>query len=557
MTAKHPLYLVSLTVAVTGHRDIAPADEERTRTLVQSRFGELQRQCPATPIMVLSGLAEGADMVCADAALDLGIEVVPILPSPPEVFAKDFERPAHGDRDPEELAQRFRTLLERCAAPIVVAESLTADEPRRYALVGAYLARHCHILFALWDEVENDVEGGTSHVVQLVRGGVSERYLDEPKRALDAPEPRPIHHLAVPRFGETPSRLWAWSLLQVSAAEQKHSQGVLVALDCFNADAATFAANHPQAITKSLAWFDADATALSRVERRALEVFAAADAFAISLRNSSHQSLKTIFVIGWLMVAAFEVYSNIWGLPSVLGLYIVGLLAAAAIYFLDRSRKTYTRFLDYRGLAEGLRVQIFYHLAGLPILAADHYLRKQRGELTWIRQAMRALDVGPRRSAPRFDLVKKYWIDDQASYFNSASRRDRLTFNRNKRWALGFFISGLVVAGAGFGIEMATGGKLHDALWMHLLIAMMGFLPATAAALTGYTDRRGLGQHIKQYERMQEVYGRAASIATSLEEATDPESCKRLAAELGKEALAENADWILLHRERPIDLPNR
>ena len=46
-------------------------------------------------------------------------------------------------------------------------------------------------------------------------------------------------------------------------------------------------------------------------------------------------------------------------------------------------------------LAEGLRIQIFWRLAGISDAAADHYLRKQRSELDWIRRAMRAHDLGP------------------------------------------------------------------------------------------------------------------------------------------------------------------
>ena len=33
------------------------------------------------------------------------------------------------------------------------------------------------------------------------------------------------------------------------------------------------------------------------------------------------------------------------------------------------------------------------------------------------------------------------------------------------------------------------------------------------------------------------------------------DAADELLRELGKEALIENGDWVLLHRERPIDIP--
>ena len=36
---------------------------------------------------------------------------------------------------------------------------------------------------------------------------------------------------------------------------------------------------------------------------------------------------------------------------------------------------------------------------------------------------------------------------------------------------------------------------------------------------------------------------------------SDMDSARTLVSDLGKEALAEHGDWLMLHRERPIELP--
>ena len=48
---------------------------------------------------------------------------------------------------------------------------------------------------------------------------------------------------------------------------------------------------------------------------------------------------------------------------------------------------------DYRALAEALRIQFFWQVADLPDAVVDHYLRKQRGALEWIRSALRSWEI--------------------------------------------------------------------------------------------------------------------------------------------------------------------
>ncbi len=60
--------LLPLVIAVTGHRNIAQAHEATLFDLVQAQLKAIQARYPCTPLCMLSGLAEGADMICAQAA---------------------------------------------------------------------------------------------------------------------------------------------------------------------------------------------------------------------------------------------------------------------------------------------------------------------------------------------------------------------------------------------------------------------------------------------------------------------------------------------------------
>ena len=84
-----------------------------------------------------------------------------------------------------------------------------------------------------------------------------------------------------------------------------------------------------------------------------------------------------------------------------------------------------TRYLDYRSLAEALRIQFFWRVTAVPDLVVDNYLRNQRSELEWLRAALKSFDVMTTPSEPAAALragAKEFgllmaWIQDQRRYF--------------------------------------------------------------------------------------------------------------------------------------------
>ena len=94
------------------------------------------------------------------------------------------------------------------------------------------------------------------------------------------------------------------------------------------------------------------------------------------------------------------------------------------VVFLKGSRdRLEDRYLDYRSLAEACRVQYFWSTAGLEARVEDHFLREQRDELEWIRQAVRSTalssvrPIDDSRDNSKLELVRDCWIDDQFRYF--------------------------------------------------------------------------------------------------------------------------------------------
>ena len=73
---------VPLVVAVTGHRDLVPAEIPQIRERVQDFLRELQHRYAYRSVGVMSALAEGADRLVAEEALALGMPITVVLPMP-------------------------------------------------------------------------------------------------------------------------------------------------------------------------------------------------------------------------------------------------------------------------------------------------------------------------------------------------------------------------------------------------------------------------------------------------------------------------------------------
>jgi len=94
---------------------------------------------------------------------------------------------------------------------------------------------------------------------------------------------------------------------------------------------------------------------------------------------------------GAVVVFFFEVYSNVTTALVAISGYLISIGAAYTIYTATQRTGVQEKFLDYRALAEGMRVALFWRLAGLNSSPASYYLSKQQSELDWIRYAIKHL----------------------------------------------------------------------------------------------------------------------------------------------------------------------
>jgi hypothetical protein len=162
-----------LSVGITGHRAEAfsPADLDCLRARIRGALELIAQAATALApieqgyftagrpvIRFVSAVADGADQIAAEIALELGWELQAILP-----FERSFYRTTLGD---DAARDCFDALLERAHRVLELPGEQEA-ETEGYAMVGRATVAHCDVLIAVWDGRPPRGRGGTAEVVQM------------------------------------------------------------------------------------------------------------------------------------------------------------------------------------------------------------------------------------------------------------------------------------------------------------------------------------------------------------------------------------------------------
>jgi hypothetical protein len=162
-----------LAVGITGHRadvlaergtqilrerirDVLQRIEECGRALLHQELDCFADRPPR--LRFVSPIADGADQIGAEVALELGWELQVILPFERSAYRASLSN--HGARERfDELLAQSTCLLELPGDPV---DSLDA-----YVMTGRATVAHCDVLIAVWDGLPPRGRGGTGEVVQL------------------------------------------------------------------------------------------------------------------------------------------------------------------------------------------------------------------------------------------------------------------------------------------------------------------------------------------------------------------------------------------------------
>jgi hypothetical protein len=561
-----------LVVAVTGHRDLVASETTALRQKVREFFLDLAERYPSRRLRLLSPLAEGADQLVAEVAVDLDIELVVPLPMDESDYMKDFSSRRH--------IENYEWLKSRASDAYVLEISLDqsngtglsgwSPQERAYAQLGVFLAAHCHILLAIWDGKESDNPGGTGHVVRFhhdnVLPGLVPNLVTTQQMLVDD-ESDLVYHVVCsrdrpdgrPRPGLTAlDGFWFTKNIDEprSARLPVQHDTIFRRSEEFSMDAMRYAADIDRERQSLLdpAWTDQLPPGIEAIDR----LQSTADWLAVRYQRLILLAFRLLHILAFAMGLTFILYSDLRTWPGFLAAFLLAFVCAIGIQYLSKQRGWHRKYLDYRALAEGLRVQFYWAVAGVSQPNAssfthDSFLQAQDPEIGWIRNVMRVagtrIDASRRRSQFGLDVAVREWIGSadsgQLGYFRSRTR----TKNARKKLTERLGRACLAASAGVAAVFLFASSYVPDNLHGPLMIAL-GLLLLMFAVRHSYASSIAEEELIKQYEFMLRVFDDAHSRVPMANDAAEK---RQVLYALGHTALDEQAQWLLTHRERSIE----
>jgi len=565
--------IAPLVVGVTSHRNIAADEWEPIRLRVRDFFARLQREFPHLPLVVLSALAEGGDQLAAEEALAVDAQLIATLPMPREQYADDFT-------DAAALA-RFDALCD--GAPIIhvggvrrasrgAASGLLEGKERdlHYAQAGMYISDHCHILLAIWDGKGLGRLGGTAQIATYhltgERPGHAELEHPDVRNLFGSRSERLAYHVVCSRDQddgkpELPLQplqlLWRAGRTQCEGTRPMPDtfRYAFERMDEFNLDT-----DHHRASIAAHAGLAAQAGLEPDAAGRIDEAFRRADWLAVHFQRRVLVSMRALYTLAALMGIAFTVYDNVPQQDGMLYVFLLLFALGGVIVFTANRRGWHRKFLDYRALAEGLRVQFYWEQAGISLASvrefpSDNFLQKQDVELRWVRDVMRALALdraieGRQKATVSMAEVIDDWVGNgtqggQLGYYTRKAAQRARTHRVTEAIGIAALCVGIAIS-----IALAVLARQLSPDAKNELVMTMAVFSIVGGVRSAYAFKKADKELIKQYRYMQNLFTEARG---TLDRAAGADERRDILRLLGEAALTEQVEWALMHRQRPLE----
>ena len=528
-TQIHSSKPIPLIFGVTGHRDVE--NIEKVKSSVISLLQNYKDNYKNTPFILLSALADGADILVAEVALELDIKLHVILP---------YEKEQYLDTIKEDK-ERFGHLLN-CADNIKTLDC-TYEEKKKdenivkkythcYQKVGEYIANKSNILLALWDGVEKDPKkGGTASIVLYQK-----KHFDEKENMFDSKDGNAIH------------------IIHTARRKEKQAK---------NSDAAKITTEYlgrldKKSFEKNLAKFNAMNAEVKISEKvKGKTLLQAYKKFFGSRANANQHKYRQLMVtmltlIGFAIVflETMHVFNSIEEMKPWASHLIVGYFVLLGMAYYVYKQKMHTGklqddFIFSRGLSEAMRIQNAWNAVGLDKSVSDYYLRSEPAKLTWIRIALKNIYYFDKDS---YESVED-WLDGQINYFKKEIKNRTVNLEKYEKSEHHLFYIG---AGAVGVVAIMYFAELwhwiphgHFPYNWHFIVLISGIALLFAAFTKKFLFIQGYEEEKNSFKELLPSFEKAKKLISD-----DSEQKKKVVFDLGKKALIENSQWVGLHDAR-------
>jgi len=538
---------IPIIIGVTGHRDLIPTDVPKLREIVKAELQTLQNSYPHSTLMMLNSLAEGADQLCADVGLEMKIPLIAALPLQPDEYRHDFSDQAliTFNRQCAEAFDLF--VVQATEGPLAVTREFS------YRQAGIYVASHSHVLLALWDGHPATPDGcGTAEAVDFI---LHANYCGKNTSLFKANGDGGVLHILTPTIRHPV----LGKSLSIHLIENINGslESSLRITDEFNKSYRECTPDGAYGLIDSKTLADA-----GEHLKTFHQLYLIADNLSVHFRNKVLQSIKWLSIFGVSLVIAFLLYDE---MESNLFLLAYGglLMLSAGVFSAVKKRDWHKKYLEYRALAETLRVQFYLYISGIDQSICEAFTWSQKNEIIWVKKAVLALSVGYKpdfTAAP--ERIKAAWIESQMAYHLKKLAQTEIRKRINANTAMGILFFSIVVYTVIVGLEFSFPGlmqsivpmaKFKTLFAMHagqeiilrsVLKILLGVFSAVTLFLSNYYGKLSINRQASDHEKMTELY------KTALQKWEIPGINKeKLLIELAREEIVENGIWLSYSRD--------
>jgi hypothetical protein len=605
---------IPFIIGVSGHRFLGEQSdkdslyEQVTRTLLYWH----QTLNKHTPICLLTGLAEGADLVCVEAALafqqEYGVNAIYILATLPMskvAFEQDFID------SPEALAQ-FRNVYQALSTHnnnVIELKNGLDDSQYKQAIndthfgdlrsslylnQSLFIAKYANVLMAIWDGNKASGFGGTADAVHYKLG----RYIEwpehtgnvalEPTSDFDGQVGGLVHHIAHLNVNRTNENTQAplntpRDLVPFSSFNEKFTAPAIGKLYSYG--------NFPPAKAHTLSQFiesefielldeldihnttvktsDIDKAYVTSANsaNHISNIFNAVDQMAIDFQSRYRRLIALFFIIILPGFVAYELAANynnkLEGAAILVGILLI-LLASFALIKRSQRLNYKWRYQLARGVAEGIRVRMSLNNADVTPSPKPLIPRKFRTHLPLINQAISLTEIEWWNTKYQVcpEKTNDIWLKPQINFLNARLantydsvgqllyKRPLLAAQRSSNLATFFFY-----------LAIAIGVLLCCSIFANQLYHFSSVNSANGLLMYGiqysllagglvslWSELAGYKTTAMGYKGLRELYTRASVLIDD----SDHQHNQKLLLDLAREAMVEHITWNLSEIDNDI-----
>lgn len=278
------------------------------------------------------------------------------------------------------------------------------------------------------------------------------------------------------------------------------------------------------------------------------DLYGAADVLSIENAKKHQRVLFVLAVSGTLLTMFFLLYDE----AELHGLILACLVMVVFLFIIRKiadNSEYHRKYIEYRVLAETLRIQFFLSVAGVQRQVVEILPWFIKQSLPWIESVLKTV---PKMQNPEKNPILNFWILDQKSYRGSAlvnAENKKYTDNRTANVVLVITILAYIFT-LGFEIYVytQTPGNLNINAVRAILKIVVGTMSAIALFTSSYYGKMSLTYTINDHKRMIELYNYVES------EITKNGESEEIIVFLARESLIENSAWYSYQTKNKPDL---